>query len=71
LDEKNLRIPFRIIFEREKTSEFCSESFLEEEESQNSVLNQFSKTENTQKSIPNHFWEQKTLGKRRLLLAAS
>jgi hypothetical protein len=35
LDEKNLGIPFRTIFRKEKTSEFHSESFSEEKKIQN------------------------------------
>jgi hypothetical protein len=57
LDEKNLRIPFWIIFGREKSSEFRSESFSEEKK-----LGNF---------VPNHFWKRKKLRKRQLLLAAS
>jgi hypothetical protein len=57
LDDKNLGIPFRTILGREKSSEFRSEPV-------------FGK-ENSRKSVPNHFWEQKTLKQRRLLLTAS
>jgi hypothetical protein len=57
LKRKNLGIPFRTIFGKEKTSELRSEPI-------------FGK-ENPQKSVPNQFWEQKTLEKRPLLLAAS
>jgi hypothetical protein len=35
LDEKNLGIPFRTIFGREKTSEFRSESFSEDKKIKN------------------------------------
>jgi hypothetical protein len=50
LKRKNLGIPFRIIFAREKISEFPSESILRKRKHS--------------KIIPNHFWQQKTLGER-------
>jgi hypothetical protein len=55
LDEKNSE--FRSDFGRVKTSEFCPESFSEENKLPNSV--------------PNHFRKRKNWGKRLLLLAAS